>query len=311
MKNRCQIVIPARLASTRLSEKLLQKVAGRTVLEHTFRAASAATCAEAVLIAVDDPRLAEICDSFAAPWIMTRPDCPSGTDRIAEVASQMPDVDVFVNVQGDEPEIDPRAIDAVAQTLLQHESADMSTAAAPIRSVQALQDPGIVKVVMGDPSPQQPPQSVSRKALAAGAKTPPTGETPLSAASDLPATNAGRETIESTTCQDSEKQNLEKQGRAIYFSRAPVPYDRDQNPETRLHQFPPVYWHHLGLYAYRRSFLQWFAAHPPSPLEQIERLEQLRAIQAGKTIMVAHVDSATPGIDTQADLDAFRQRLSQ
>ena len=101
------------------------------------------------------------------------------------------------------------------------------------------------------------------------------------------------------------------QGRAVYFSRSVVPHVRDGISDDVLAAEPPVFWHHLGLYAYRREFLKWFSAQVPSPLEKTEKLEQLRAIEAGKSISVARVDSATPGIDTQVDLEAFVKRLSQ
>ena len=101
------IVIPARLASTRLSEKLLRRVGGKSVLQHTYDAASKSTIVPngSIVVAVDDQRIADEVDSFGGKWVMTSPDCPSGTDRIAEVAQAMPEVDVFVNVQGDEPEL--------------------------------------------------------------------------------------------------------------------------------------------------------------------------------------------------------------
>jgi 3-deoxy-manno-octulosonate cytidylyltransferase (CMP-KDO synthetase) len=261
----CQIVIPARLASTRLPEKLLRRARGKSILQHTFDAASASTVASGVIVAVDDQRIADEVDSFGGRWVMTNPDCPSGTDRIAEVAKALPDVDVFVNVQGDEPEISPAAIDLVARALIDAPDADMSTVGTPIRDSSLLNDASVVKIVL---------------ALA-----------------------------ETSTEQANHQGN--QGGRAVYFSRSVVPHVRDGITAEVLNAEPPIFWHHLGLYAYRREFLQWFAAQPPSQIEQSERLEQLRAIEAGKTIVVARVDSATPGIDTQADLDAFIARLAQ
>lgn len=251
---KCAIVIPARLASTRLSEKLLREVGGKTVLQHTYESACSASVTDRVVVAVDDKKLADVVQAFGGKAIMTRRDCPSGTDRIAEVADQMPDTEVFVNVQGDEPEIEPSSIDAVAQALISRPDAAMATAGTPIRDRELLQDPSNVKIVM------------------AGLTS-------------------------------------EGQGRAVYFSRAVVPYDRDGVSDEVLAAEPPTYWHHLGLYAYRREFLKWFASQPPSPLEMSERLEQLRAIDGGKEIVVARVESASPGIDTQADLEAFERRI--
>lgn len=247
---RCIVVIPARLASTRLPEKLLRRAGGKSVLQHTYEAAKAAQSADEVVIAVDDPRLAEEVDSFGGRWIMTSVDCASGTDRIAEVAEAFSDTNIFVNVQGDEPEIDPEIVDRVAFLLRDHAEADIATAGVPIRDSVQLQDPGCVKIVLAT-----------------------------------------------------------EQGRAVYFSRSVVPHCRDGVDEQLLHLEPPLYWHHLGLYAYRRSFLQWFATQPPSRLEQCEKLEQLRAIEAGKTILVARASTAASGIDTEEDLQAFIKRL--
>lgn len=262
MPTKTQIVIPARLASTRLPEKLLRQVHGKSILQYTFEAASQSAVADGVVIAVDDQRLADEVDAFGGKWIMTRVDCASGTDRIAEVAAAMPEVDVFVNVQGDEPEIDPAAIDLVAKALIDASDADMSTVGTPIRDHRTLNDSSCVKIVMA---------------------------------------------AEPTTL--AAVQSRGEQGRAIYFSRAAVPHCRDGVHEKVLAAEPPIYWHHIGLYAYRREFLSWFAQQPPSSLEQTERLEQLRAIEAGKKIIVSRVEQAAPGIDTEADLAAFIQRI--
>ncbi|MEM6978957.1 MAG: 3-deoxy-manno-octulosonate cytidylyltransferase [Planctomycetota bacterium] len=246
---KCMIVIPARLASTRLSEKLLLRAEGKSILQHTYEAALKSTLADDVLVAVDDPRLAHEVDSFGGQARLTSVDCQSGTDRIAEVALLHDDVDIFLNLQGDEPEISPSTLDAVVGLLASQPEADMATAITPIRDLQQLQDPACVKVVVG-------------------------------------------------------------QGRAITFSRAAVPHARDGDAEVWLMSEPSVYFQHLGVYAYRRSFLEWFCTQPPSILEQIEKLEQLRAIEAGKTVVVAEVAEATPGIDTLEDYRAFQERLA-
>lgn len=288
-----QIVLPARLASTRLNEKLLQRVAGKSILQHTYEAASKARCSDrSPVVAVDHPRLADEVDAFGGRWIMTPQDCPSGTDRIAAVASQLPEIELFVNVQSDEPEIDPAAIDAVAAALAADPSADMATAGTPILSAAALADPAIVKIVMAD--------------FRLG---PPTTQPPSTAAfSDVTGTGHAGDGAAPGSNGAGPVTNGAGQGRAVYFSRACVPHDRDGTPADRLDQSPPVYWHHLGLYAYRRAFLQWFQSAPPSCLEQIEKLEQLRAIEAGKKIIVSQVPQAQPGIDTPEDLQAFRVR---
>lgn len=254
MDSSCMIVIPARLASTRLPEKLLRKAGGKSILHHTYLAANRTENAGKVVVAVDDVRLAEEVDSFGGQWVMTSVDCASGTDRIAEVATAYPDVENFVNVQGDEPEIEPSAIDAVASALINDPEVDMATAGTPIRELELLNDSSVVKIVMSSEG-------------------------------------AG-------------------QGRAVYFSRSVVPHSRDGIDQDLLNQEPPIYWHHLGLYAYRRGFLEWFAKQKTGRLEQIERLEQLRAIEAGKRIDVVRVESATPGIDTVEDFEAFCSRLN-
>lgn len=210
-----------------------------------------ARLAEGVIVAVDDRRLADEVDSFGGRWVMTDPDCPSGTDRVAEVAAKLPDQDIFVNVQGDEPAIDPATIDRVCQALIDHPDAAMATAGTPIRDAGLLNDASCVKIV------------------------------------------------------------LNERGRAVYFSRSPVPHARDGASPKVLHAEPPLFWHHIGLYAYRRDFLNWFSQQPPSPLEQIERLEQLRAVEAEKPIVVARVESAAPGIDTIDDFRAFEARLAK
>jgi 3-deoxy-manno-octulosonate cytidylyltransferase (CMP-KDO synthetase) len=244
------VVIPARLASTRLPEKLLLRAGGKSVLQHTYEAACRASRPAGVVVAVDDIRLAHEVAQFGGRALMTSQHCQSGTDRLAEIALQLPAVDIFVNVQGDEPEIDPAAIDLVAETLMANPWADIATVARPIRDLPTLENPNCVKAVLG----------------------------------------AG--------------------GRALYFSRAAVPHVRDGMTESMLATEPPLFWHHLGLYAYRREFLAWFGSQGLGQLEQVEKLEQLRALEAGRQIVVGRIDAAPAGIDTQADFDAFANRLN-
>lgn len=244
-----QIVIPARLASTRLPEKLLLKANGKSVLQHTYEAASRARLATGVIVAVDDPRLAQEVSDFGGQAILTSPDHQSGTDRVAEVSRLHPEAEILVNVQGDEPEIDPAAIDLVITLLQQSPNAAMATVATPLRSPENLMDPSCVKVVVG----------------------------------------AG--------------------GRALYFSRAAVPLVRDGLTPDLLQAEPPIFWHHVGLYAYRRDFLQWFANESVGTLERLEKLEQLRALEAGHTIVVGRIEQAARGIDTLEDFRAFRDRV--
>ena len=243
------IVIPARLASTRLPEKLLLEAGGKSVLQHTYEAAARASCADGVIVAVDDSRLQSLVNGFGGQSLMTRQDHASGTDRIAEVTHQLPGVEIIVNVQGDEPEIDPAAIDLVVELLRANPDASMATVATPFRDARLLDDTACVKVVMG--------------------------------------ANHG----------------------AVYFSRSAVPHVRGGVTAEELGAEPPYFWHHIGLYAYRREFLLWFASQPPGRLEQVERLEQLRAVEAGKKIVVGRVESAARGIDTREDFEVFRRRI--
>ena len=244
---RVLIVVPARLESSRLPRKMLLAETGKPLLAHTLEAAARATGAEAVVAAVDDELLAETVRAAGGTVIMTSTHCASGTDRVAEVARNRPEFDIFVNVQGDEPEMDPAAIDAVIDAIVGDPSVNMATVAVPLRNETDLLDPACVKVI------------------------------------------------------------LDQAGDAIYFSRAVIPYPREPNP-GHLTADPPVYLQHLGLYAYRRDFLLKLTSMPVCRLELIERLEQLRVLDAGHKIRVAVSAKANRGIDTPADYEAFVAR---
>jgi 3-deoxy-manno-octulosonate cytidylyltransferase (CMP-KDO synthetase) len=244
---KAEIVIPARLASTRLPEKLLLAETGMTVLEHTHRSASLSQRASSITIAVDHPRLADAARAFGAQFQMTDPNAQSGTDRVAEVAQMKSDVSIFVNVQGDEPEIEGASIDLVIALLEQNRDASVATLATPIRERANLEDPACVKVVRSH------------------------------------------------------------DGFALYFSRSVVPHPRSWQ-DSILGADPPAFLQHIGVYAYRREFLLSLQGLPPSPLEQIEKLEQLRFLQAGHRIIVGVIPHATRGIDTREDYDAFKRR---
>lgn len=244
---RSQIVIPARLASTRLPQKLLLRETGKTVLQHTFESASQTRLASGVTIAVDCEELRTAAEHFGGEAVMTDPNCQSGTDRVAEIAAGMSDIDIFVNVQGDEPEIESEAIDQVITLLETNPSADVATLAAPIRQRERLDDPSCVKVV-----------------------------------------------------RDS-------QGRALYFSRSPIPHARSWE-DYLLQSNPPAFLQHIGIYAYRREFLLGLHRLPESHLEQLEKLEQLRFLEAGCQIMVGLVEQAPKGIDTANDYREFVTR---
>jgi len=244
------VVIPARFASTRLPQKMLLCDTGKPLLQYTYEAACAARRPGDVVVATDHPEIARVVERFGGRVLMTNPDCASGTDRVAAAARQLPDAQIIVNLQGDEPEISPAAIDAVIELLEANPSAGMATLCTPIREPAQLTNAACVKVV----------------------------------------------------CDDAK--------RALYFSRSQIPFIRDAPAASGLTPFnqPPVFFQHLGLYAYRRAELLRFAALPPSSLEQAEKLEQLRLLQSGGTIVVDTVAHASSGIDTPADYAAFVQR---
>jgi 3-deoxy-manno-octulosonate cytidylyltransferase (CMP-KDO synthetase) len=236
------IVIPARYASQRLPGKPLLRATGKYLIQHVYERACQARRPNEVVIATDDPRIVAAAESFGAPVRMTRRDHPSGTDRVAEVARSL-NVDVIVNLQGDEPLVDPAALDLVAELLERDPQADMATLAVPFTNFEQWQNPSCVKVV----------------------------------------------------CDD--------RGRALYFSRSPIPFVRDGTPDFEAK--PPRFLLHLGLYAYRRAFLLKIAAAPPAPLEQTEKLEQLRVLALGRAIQVGVVRHASVGVDTRADYEQF------
>ena len=244
------IVIPARLASTRLPRKLLLAETGMPLIQHTYEAASRAARPSGVLVAADCEEIAAIVRGFGGRVELTSPDCASGTDRVAEIARKLPDVDVLVNVQGDEPEISAGAIDLAVELLESDSAAVMSTLATPVRERAKLHDPACVKVV------------------------------------------------------------FDRHRRAIYFSRAPIPFARNWD-DSLLSTDPPHFYQHIGMYAYRREFLLELAAMPRSASEQIEDLEQLRVLDAGRSILVGVIDEPTIGIDTPEDYRAFVARTQQ
>jgi 3-deoxy-manno-octulosonate cytidylyltransferase (CMP-KDO synthetase) len=245
---RSTIVIPARLASTRLPHKLLLRETGKPLIQHTYEAASKATRPTGVLVAADCEEIAAVVRSFGGRVELTSPECASGTDRVAEIARRLPDVDVLVNVQGDEPEISPGAIDLAVELLERNPQAVMSTLATPLREKAKLDDPSCVKVI------------------------------------------------------------FDQRGRAIYFSRAAIPFARNW-ADSLLTAEPAIYYQHIGLYAYRRSYLLELANLPRPRIEQVENLEQLRVLDAGHTLLVGVIDEPTIGIDTPEDYRAFVERF--
>ena len=244
---RSYVVIPARYASTRLPRKMLLRETGKTLLQHTYEAACTARRPTGVLVATDHAEIAGEVERFRGDFVMTSPQCASGTDRVAEVARKLPRAEILVNVQGDEPEMSPDNIDRVIEIMEQNPSAGMATLATRLPSREQLSNPACVKVVFDHSS------------------------------------------------------------RALYFSRSPIPFVRDPDDSQPFNE-PPLFYQHLGIYAFRREVLLEVAALPPSTLEQAEKLEQLRMLQAGGTILVGVVEHASSGIDTPGDYAAFVAR---
>lgn len=243
------VVIPARLASTRLPNKPLADIGGKPMIVRVAERAHASS-AKRTVVATDAPEVAAACAAHGIEAVITRADHPSGTDRLAEVATWLglPDDAIVVNVQGDEPLIEPSLIDAVAELLLQRPEAAMSTAAHAIDTMADFVNPNVVKVV------------------------------------------------------------LDRQGLALYFSRAPIPWWRDGFAQG-VTQLPPVApLRHIGIYGYRAGFLRGFPKLAAAPIEDAEALEQLRALWHGYRIAV-HVTQQAPGsgVDTPQDLARVRK----
>lgn len=237
------IVIPARWASVRLPGKPLLPLAGKPLVRHVWERCKKVRGADAVIVATDDMRIAEAAFDFGAEVAMTSPRHPSGTDRIAEVAKNLPGFDIVLNVQGDEPFIQPALVDKLASVLRADKAIQMSTAACPLDPVD-LANPNCVKAV-----------------------------------ADL-------------------------SGNALYFSRAPIPGDRDGDAH-------PARLRHLGIYGYRRKFLLEFVKWKQTPLEKSEKLEQLRALEHGAKIRIVKTKPGGPGIDTPEDLKAAERFLAR
>jgi 3-deoxy-manno-octulosonate cytidylyltransferase (CMP-KDO synthetase) len=238
-------IIPARYASTRFPGKPLALIAGKSLIQRVVEQCRKAKSLSDVVVATDDARIAEAARSFCRVE-MTREDHPSGSDRIAEVAARC-DCEAVVNIQGDEPLIEPAVIDAVAGAL---KGDEMSTAATQIKDVAEYESPNVVKVVV----------------------------------------NAA--------------------GRALYFSRRTIPYLREaasRSANEQLAAFP--FLKHLGIYGYRRETLLRLVQFPVSPLENAEKLEQLRALDNGIQIAVVKVNYDSVGVDVPEDVKRVENLL--
>jgi len=243
------IVIPARYHSTRLPGKVLSDIGGQTMIERVYRRALLARASE-VIVATDDERVRDVVEGFGGRAIMTSERHPTGTDRLAE-AVKFIDADVVINVQADEPLVEPSMIDEAARALTSGPGAAIGTLRKKIEDEGDLTNPNVVKVVV-----------------------------------DL-------------------------NGRALYFSRSPVPWishaAKPHGPDGRRHG--PA-WRHIGIYAYRRDALLTLAGLPPTPLEQTESLEQLRALEHGFGIHTLETSYDTIGVDTAEDLERVRRRVA-
>ena len=239
-------VIPARFSSTRFAGKVLAKDTGKFLIQHTYEQACLAKLPERVIIAADDEKVLAAAKTFGAECVLTSPEHQSGTDRIAEAVADI-DVEIVVNLQADEPEIDPENIDRLARLLVENPDYPMATLAADFQSAEQVADPNIVKVI------------------------------------------------------------TDRKGRAIYFSRSPIPYDREKSGVGDVRQ----YLRHIGIYAYRKKFLLEITTLPQTPLEKTEKLEQLRAIENGYGILVGKVKHTCDGIDTPEQYADFVKRYKK
>ncbi len=234
-------LIPSRWGSSRFPGKPLHIIAGKPLVQHVWERVSRCAKLDDIAIATDDERIYEAAIAFGAKAIMTSPDHPSGSDRLAEAVQSFPTATHVINIQGDEPLIDPDLIDRLADALVSDEGISMATVVCPIHDEEDLNNPNIVKVAL-------------------------------------------------TTTGD-----------ALYFSRSVIPYARNPRVAPALR--------HLGIYAYRRDFLENYVKWEPTPLEQTESLEQLRALENGARIKVIMTDHVSVGVDTPEQADQVERIL--
>lgn len=251
-------IIPARFDSSRLPGKALLEIGGKAMICRVAEQARAARNVGRVIVATDDQRIVAAVEAAGFEALMTRSDHASGTDRLAEIAARLEDVEIIVNVQGDEPLISPETIERCVATLVSNETAGIVTTWEPIDDAADVLNPALVKIVM------------------------------------------------------------DEAGRALYFSRAPVPWPRDAvleygTIEKALRNDPALLGHfrkHTGLYVYRREVLLDFARWPQSRLERQESLEQLRALEHGVEILAIEASTRSVGVDTSEDLERVRKTVS-
>jgi 3-deoxy-manno-octulosonate cytidylyltransferase (CMP-KDO synthetase) len=242
-------VIPVRYGSSRFPGKPLADICGKPMIQRVYERSCQASMLSTVLVATDDVRIFKIVESFGGEAVMTPKAIPSGTDRVAFVAKGH-NADIVVNIQGDEPFIEPKEIDSVAQILLDDESAMMGTLVKRITRIEELTSPNTAKVI------------------------------------------------------------IDQNGYALYFSRSPIPNYRDNADYSEWIQ-NHTYYKHVGIYSYRKSFLMDYSRWEPTPLEMIEKLEQLRALERGFKIKVAETSAEPVCVDTPKDLERVRQMICE
>jgi 3-deoxy-manno-octulosonate cytidylyltransferase (CMP-KDO synthetase) len=240
-------IIPSRYGSQRLPAKSLADIQGKPMVQHVYERASQSRLITEVIVATDDERIETAVKKFGGTVVMTPVSIQSGSDRIAYVARSI-SADIFVNVQGDEPLIEPKMIDQTVQLLIDDDSVLVGTAVKKITQLDELLTPNVVKVV------------------------------------------------------------LDKNNFAMYFTRSLVPFVRDSSEVTEWLNHATFY-KHFGMYVYRASFLQQFTSFAPTPLEQAEKLEQLRILEHGYRIKAAITEHDSIPVDTQDDLDKVRKHF--
>jgi 3-deoxy-manno-octulosonate cytidylyltransferase (CMP-KDO synthetase) len=238
------LVIPARYGSSRLPGKPLVSLAGQSMIQRVYERAKSAQRADRVIVATDDERIVKAVQGFGGEARMTRPDHRTGTERVAEVAAHESG-DIFVNVQGDEPLLDPAAVDTAVEALLEEPQAAIATVATPIKTPGDIMDPNVCKVV------------------------------------------------------------LDFDENALYFSRAPIPWVRDNAGKVQARHLK-----HLGLYVFRRDALLEYPTLPQGELERIEQLEQLRWLENGWKIRVAEVEHDAVSVDVPEDVARVEKLLA-
>jgi 3-deoxy-manno-octulosonate cytidylyltransferase (CMP-KDO synthetase) len=242
---RVVVIIPSRYGSSRFDGKPLAHICGKPMIEWVYQRALAATCVESVHVATDDPRIRDAVHGFGGNVVMTAAECRSGTDRVAEAAERLglQMDDVVINIQGDQPLVDPRSFDALVQPFVDDPSVKMSTLAFIIQEEREITDPKDVKVT------------------------------------------------------------FDNQGDALYFSRATIPHGRESLSGYDVYK-------HLGVYAYTREFLTCFRSLTPGRLEEVEKLEQLRAMEHGHRIRVVVTPYDSPEVDLPVDINRIEKKMN-